>query len=229
MIVEADYRMKLVGMGLEEGVLGVKNYLDSLVVKPNGPPPPMDVLRWWFTMNYDAVTATPDRNAYEIRGQGVRVLSENELLTMTGERVHTGEASPANQAFTNSFTEHFDRLCERYPVYADLRNIFDLALVAALIKTERLPEKVHWQMSCFGDPTRYQVALDVAPKKVDTVVAHRVAHAKHIVVGISGGVAADPSRYVKAEAIKTDADGALSSDRRESQAKNLALAAWWWD
>ncbi len=114
-IVEADYRMKLVGLGLEEGVLGVKNYLDSLVVKPNGPPPPMDVLRWWFTMNYDAVTATPERNAYEIRGQGVRVLSENELLTMTGERVHTGEASPANQAFTNSFTEHFDRLCERYP------------------------------------------------------------------------------------------------------------------
>ena len=27
-IVEADYRMKLVGMGLEEGVLGVTSYLE---------------------------------------------------------------------------------------------------------------------------------------------------------------------------------------------------------
>jgi hypothetical protein len=228
-LVEADYRMKLVGLGLEDSVLGVKSYLDSIVVKPNGPPPPMDVLRWWFTMNYDAVAATPDRNAYEIRGQGVRVLSENEMLTLTGQRVHTGESSPANQAFTNSFTEHFSRLCERYPIYAELRNVFDLALVAALIKTEKLQERVHWNLGAFADPDKYQVALGVAPKSVDTVIAHRVVHAKHIVVGISGGVAADPTTYVKTDAIKTDEDGAISSDRRESQAKDLPLAAWWWD
>ena len=31
----------------------------------------------------------PDNDIFEFRGQGVRVLSENELLTKTGERVHT--------------------------------------------------------------------------------------------------------------------------------------------
>ena len=38
MIVEADYRMKLVGMGLEEGTLGVTSYLDSIEVAKDGRP-----------------------------------------------------------------------------------------------------------------------------------------------------------------------------------------------
>ena len=34
-IVEADYRMKLVGMGLEPGVLGVESYLASIELRPH--------------------------------------------------------------------------------------------------------------------------------------------------------------------------------------------------
>ena len=44
----------------------------------------MNVLRWWFTMNYKAVAAAAGHDAFEIRGQGVKVLSENELLTEQG-------------------------------------------------------------------------------------------------------------------------------------------------
>ncbi|MDP6448173.1 MAG: DUF1598 domain-containing protein, partial [Pirellulaceae bacterium] len=83
-LVEADYRMKLVGMGLEEGTLGVKSYLDAVKLDKDGNPPAMSVLRWWFTPNYSALRTTPDRNAFELRGQGVKVLSENEMLTERG-------------------------------------------------------------------------------------------------------------------------------------------------
>ena len=89
-MVEADYRMKLVGMGLEEGVLGVKSYLDSINLGPNESPPPMNMLRWWFAVNYDAIKATEAHDAFEIKGQGVKVLSENEMLKERGQRVHTG-------------------------------------------------------------------------------------------------------------------------------------------
>ena len=58
-LVEADYRMKLVGIGLEEGVLGVPSYLDML--KSTTAAPPLNVLRWWFTMNYKAVAAALPR------------------------------------------------------------------------------------------------------------------------------------------------------------------------
>src|SRR5262249_27628702 len=82
-LVEADYRMKLVGIGLEESVPGVRNYLAS--IPKDKTPPSLGVLRWWFTLKYDAVAANPLRNAFELRGQGVQVLSENEMLTATGQ------------------------------------------------------------------------------------------------------------------------------------------------
>ncbi len=36
-LVEADYRMKLVGMGLEEGVLGVPSYLEMIEIRAGRP------------------------------------------------------------------------------------------------------------------------------------------------------------------------------------------------
>ena len=73
-MVEADYRMKLVGIGLEEGVFGVKSYLDSVELDKNGQPPPMSVLRWWFALNYDTLTATKSRDAFELHGPGPEVM-----------------------------------------------------------------------------------------------------------------------------------------------------------
>ena len=91
-MVEADYRMKLVGMGLEKGVPGVQSYLDSMVIPPGQQPPPMGVLRWWFTLDYDAVRCRQDRQAFAVRGQGVKVESENERLSAEGQQIHTGES-----------------------------------------------------------------------------------------------------------------------------------------
>ena len=118
-MVEADYRMKLVGMGLEQGVPGVESYLDLDQAPARArSPPPMGVLRWWFTLNYDAILAAGDRQAFAIRGQGVKVQSENEQLTAEGKRIHTGQSEELNRQFARSFTEHFDELCREVP---DLR------------------------------------------------------------------------------------------------------------
>ena len=131
-MVEADYRMKLVGMGLEDGVLGVESYLAMIKVPPGQAPPPMGVLRWWFTLNYEAIGASQDRLAYAIRGQGVKVESENERLTAEGKRIHTGQAEALTAEFAANFTAHFAELCRKYPIYAELRNLCDLALVGAV-------------------------------------------------------------------------------------------------
>jgi len=224
-MVEADYRMKLVGMGLEEGVSGVESYLDLIEIPP-GPgtdakrwsPPPMGVLRWWFTLNYQAVLASQDRQAFAIRGQGVKVLSENELLTAEGKRVQTGESEPLNRQFARSFTEHFQALAKKYPVYADLRNICDLALVGALLRAEDLAGRAGWHMTCFGDPQAYQVELGPAPKQVETVANYRVI-----------GVRVDPAGLVSPGAIEIDRYNALGSQHATAGPKQLPLEAWWWD
>jgi len=229
-LVEADYRMKLVGMGLEEGVLGVESYLSQIQVQPGQAPPPMDVLRWWFTLNYRAVLATADRQAFEIRGQGVKVLSENELLTAQGKRVHTGKSDELNSQFALSFTQKFPQLAVKYPIYAELRNLCDLALVSALIRSEHLGEKTNWHATWFGDTQGYPVSLASAPKTVETVINHRVINRRHIVAGVSGGVRIDPQALVQREALETDSYGLLPAERKAAAVPtDLGRDDWWWD
>jgi hypothetical protein len=228
-MVEADYRMKLVGMGLEEGVPGLESYLDSIKLRPGEPPPPMGVLRWWFTLNYDAVVADCDRRAFAIRGQGVKVLSENEHLTALGQRIHTGKADALNEKFARDFTAHFEALCRKYPVYAELRNLFDLALVAALLRAEDLPAKTDWHMVCFRSPQFYQVELGPAPKKVETVINHRVVHGTTILAGVSGGVQCDPTALVSPRAVQTERDRTVAGQHSRATPKPLPPEAWWWD
>ena len=225
-IVEADYRMKLVGIGLEEGTREVPSYLSML--KP-GKARALDVLRWWFTINYDALATSNDRDVFEIRGQGVKVLSENELLTATGQQVHTGESDPLNAEFAHRFTKHFEALAKKYPVYADLQNIFDLALTASLIRAEGLADRVGWHMLTFRDPNKYAVAQGLAPKQVDTVANHRVANSKDILAVVSGGVTVNCRSLVRPEAIAADGKGGLGSEQKRSSPESISATAWWWD
>jgi hypothetical protein len=228
-LVEADYRMKLVGMGLEPGVLGVESYLAQIKVKDGAPPPEIDVLRWWFTLNYQAVLATKDREAFEIRGQGVKVLSENELLTVQGKRVHTGKSDELNTQFTQSFTEKFPQLAAKYPIYAELRNLCDMALVCALIREENLDEKTNWHAAWFGSASGFPVQLATAPREVETVINHRVINRKHIVAGVSGGVSVDPNSLVARDAIEIDTYGDLEAEAIGAKRANLPKDVWWWD
>ena len=204
LMVEADYRMKLVGIGLEEGVLGVPSFLSMIEVPKNGALPPLDVLRWWFTLNYDAIGATSEGDAFEIKGQGVKVLSENELLTALGQRVHTGESENLNRDFAHNFTQHFPELAAKYPIYAELQNVFDLALVGGLIRTEHLAERVNWHMLCLADPRQFQVEMAEAPRTVESVINHRIVGGVHILVGVSGGVDCDPTKLVQPRSIQLD-------------------------
>lgn len=229
-LVEADYRMKLVGMGLEEGVLGVPSYLQMINVPKGQAPPPMDVLRWWFTLNYDAVAATSEHDAFELRGQGVKVLSENELLAANGQQIHTGGSDALNSEFAQNFTKHFAELAVKYPIYAELQNLCDMALIGALLRSENVPDKVRWHMMYFGDPKGYQVPLANAPKSVDTVINHRIVNQTTVIVGVSGGVRIDPNSLVKPAAIKVDDYGLLKAERAGAgPKKNDGRSRWWWD
>ena len=226
-MVEADYRMKLVGIGLEEGVLGVTSYLDML--KTARETPALNVLRWWFTLNYRGIAASAARDAFELRGQGVKVLSENELLNELGERVHTGAADTLTSEFAQQFTQHFPELSARYPVYAELRNVFDLALVAAVIRGQQLDEKVGWHMLCFGSPERFPVRRGPVPERVETVINHRVVDRTKILAVVSGGVSVEPAALARPEAFAPDPRGQLEYQRTSAQTRSAERSTWWWD
>jgi hypothetical protein len=227
-LVEADYHMKLIGMGLADGVDGVESYLDSIKLRNGEAPPAMSVLRWWFTLNYEAVRTVPGGDAYELVGQGVRVLSENELLAAQGQRVHTGQSEPLNKKFADSFTAHFAALAEKYPIYADLRNVFDLAMAAALIQSDGLAARVKWQPALLTSAEKLRLPARTVPRQVETVINHRVIGGRHVVAGVSGGVMVAANDVLR-DGRSTDAAGKLTESRQPAPAAANAPGAWWWD
>jgi len=226
-LVEADYHMKLIGMGLADGVDGVESYLASIRLGPGQSPPPMSVLRWWFTHHYDAIRTSQDGNAYQLVGQGVRVLGENELLAEQGRRVHTGRSDPLNRQFAEQFTVHFAALAEKYPVYGELRNLFDLALVIGLLELDQLPARVDWQPARLVDGEQLRLPRGPVPRQVETVVNSRVINRRHVVAGVSGGVRVAPSDMLS-RPHEVVAAGRLIDDRHVVP-QNMQAGAWWWD
>ncbi|MCE9606915.1 MAG: DUF1598 domain-containing protein [Planctomycetia bacterium] len=227
-LVEADYRMKLVGIGREESVPNVPSYLD-MVKKSKGTPPAMDLLRWWFTLNYDALLTSPEHDVYELRGQGIKLLSENEFLAARGQRVQSGRSDNLNQEFAVNFTKNFPLLAQKYPIYAELQNIFDLALVCAVLKQDGVCDRIEWQRSGFMNPRVVQIEHGFTPTTVDTVVNSREISKSLIVASVSGGVTVDVTPVAQPKSMEVDSRGQLLKLRQSVAPKELANSAWWWD
>jgi hypothetical protein len=229
-LVEADYHMKLIGMGLAEGVDGVDSYLDSVEQadqRAGASPPPMSVLRWWFALNYKSIESSLDRNAFELIGQGVRVLSENEMLAAQGRRVHTGQSDPLNRQFAENFTDHFAELAAKYPVYGELRNIFDLAMAVALIEHEDLAERAQWSPTTFASSDKLPLPPSPVPRQVETVINHRVVNRTQIIAGVSGGVMVAPEDVLRE--VHANDRAQLDDKRTASRPKESSAGTWWWD
>lgn len=222
-ILEADYEMKLVGIGKVEGGSNVPDYFELLAKNPAANSGSLDALRWWMTIKSDEVLHSPDHAAFEIRGTSVQCQSENQFLTDGGQRVATGKAEPINRQFAKNFTEHFTDLAQREHVFADLEGVFDLALTAALIERENVDQRVSWDRGVFAVNGGYKTATFGTPKEVDTVVNHRVFGGKDVVVQVAGGVRVDVASAMDAAGSKESAE--------VSTAKPSALpeGRWWWD
>ena len=227
-IVEADYRMKRLGMGLDNATADVTAYLDSIDVPP-GDSSPLDIVRWWFTLDYEAIHTLENRTAFEIRGQGVKVLSEQELLTQQGNRIRTGQSNETAAEYAHQFTRHFQQLAVKYPIFAELQNIFDLALATALLRQENLPSQVGWSMMHFSDTDRFQVTLADAPKWVSTIVQHRVVEEGRLLAAASGGVSVNTQSMLQKNVFRNSDDVEFEYRYNSGSMKNNSTHAWWWD
>jgi len=227
-ILEADYRMKLIGVGKLEGGKHIPSYFEILGQNPPKQLPALGALRWWLTMKYESVLHSPDHNVFEIRGSSVLCQSENEFITAQGDRVHTGQSEENNRLFASNFSEHYGKLAERDLVFADLQNIFDLALVTALIRHERLDQRTGWDLGQFASHGEYRPATFEPALTVDSVANHRVFRGGQIVVQVAGGVRADLMSVIKNSKVFKEA-GRLKNLAGRGRAPQLPEGRWWWD
>lgn len=227
-LVAADYRMKLIGIGKLEGGKEIPSIFELLPKFPKHQTMPLDALRWWLTMKYDSIQHSPDRQVYEIRGSSVQVLSEDQFVKTDGSRIHTGKASPVNELFAKNFTEHYNELAKRDLVFAELQNVFDLGMVAALLQSEHLAQKAHWAAGCFGIDGSYETVKVPASKTVESVINHRVYNDTNVVVQVAGGVRGDVLTLARQTQLHQEASE-LKAIPAQAKPVKLPAGRWWWD
>jgi hypothetical protein len=240
-IVAADYHMKLIGMGVAGSVDGVPNYLERIVLDDDGNVVGSDnLVRWWFSMNYDSVRTNRDRTVFEICGPGVKLLSESEFWTDRGERQHSGKSSTMAAGFAEDFTRHFEAIARKYPVYGELRNLFDCSVAANLIVSEGLNRKIDWRLNHFvatanSGGLMYRPQVYRVPVTVDSVAGQRImkisgSNKVREITNVSGGVEFDSRAIIGHDRIVTEAGEGLSEWRADSRPDaSMAAIEWIWD
>ena len=222
-MVAADYQMKRIAMALHDPqVPGLPSYLAlARNVRHGGGENP----RWWLACDYDAVVRNADGSAWQIRGAGVKVMTEQDLISADGQVTESGRVSPTAARWAEKMTEHYGALSKRMPVFQELRNLMDLTLMATLIRQEGLAEKANLDLRLLLEESD---TIELASYTVPQAVAPECSF-----VRTRGGVIATASGGVDINAFQILQDQ-TSEDDAATPLRQQALAAaqagrWWWD
>jgi len=203
-LAEADYNMKLIGIGLENPQVGITSFMEVATTRSAAA-----MQRWFFQPNYNSVTVSEDSNAMELTGSGVHLLGENETVSNQGKRTRTGKLNKASQKFTSSFTKAYDKLAQVSPLYGELRNLMDISIAAAFIQRMGLYAKAGWSMDSFGDESIVSVERFRAPQKVDAVL-NAVWRGNYLLPAIAGGVSIQPGVCLNSDKVSVDTEGKIN-------------------
>ena len=223
-MVEADYRMKLIGIGLEKPPVKLVSWVDranAAQISRNA------LARWFFTPDYQCVRTSSDATAMELVGDGVKVVGEDEMVASSGQRTSVGQGNVASHAFVQAFTKVYSELADKSAVYAELRNMIDLAVMAAYIQQHDFYGKANWKMDVLGDENTISTETYNAPKQVATAV-NAIWKGHQLLTPVGGGVEINPLMALAPEKILADKDSKVS-EARDKVKIELAKGRWWWD
>ncbi|HUY88065.1 MAG TPA: DUF1598 domain-containing protein [Pirellulales bacterium] len=221
-LLAADFRMKRIAMHFDPSpVKGLPDYLHMLKGGKNAAM--QNVLpRWWLTTDYDPLLTDGEGLAWELRGRGVKAMSEDDFVDAQGNRTQTGKASPLAQKWADLMTAKYDELSVKEPIFGELRNCMDLAVVAALIDKENLAAKAGLNMGRLLNADDLPIEEFLTPKQIDTKASF-IETRDNYIISASGGVAINS--WGAADHKETsDKLAPVRAAAAESRAKS-----WWWN
>ena len=107
----------------------------------SAPAPKNAMPRWWMAPHYDALLKDEAGLAWQLRGSGVQTLTEDGYLTAAGAEPTPGREDPLAKKWAAAMTSHYDSLAKSLPVFAELRNCIDLAVVARAPRQRKPPRQ----------------------------------------------------------------------------------------
>jgi hypothetical protein len=220
-LVAADFLMKRIGMNFEPShVKGLPSYLDLI---PADAKVVVNMLpRWWMAPNYDPLATDGKGLAWELKGQGVMCVAEEDMFNASGQREQRMKANPYSQKWADLMTKHYDELSEKYPVFGDLRNCMDLAVVGALIMKEGLLNKADLKLPYLTSDRTLTTSYYNPPSQVDSKASF-VRKGNNDLFSVSGGVDLQPWAVIE----KSSTSDAVDPVRIE--ASKARGDRWWWN
>jgi hypothetical protein len=222
-LVEADYRMKLIGIGLERPPVALKSWVDLAAggaVAANG------LQRWYFVPEYQCLRIAEDDLAVELVGRGVKLCCADEVVMPDGRRLDATRASGSAKQFADTFTRKYAELAAKSPVFAQLRNVVDLAVAAAYMQEHDAFGKAGWGAEKLRDEQACPIETHPKPTEVEPAV-HAVWKGNRLLTPIGGGVTMYPRMALDAPNLLMDEKGTVNAAR--TAAATLPAGRWWWD
>jgi hypothetical protein len=178
--------------------------------------------RWWMAPRYEPLLKDADGRAWQIRGPGVQTLTEDGYLSSGGAVVNAGRSDPTAQKWADAMTANYGALAKAWPVFGELRNCMDLAVIAALLVKEDLPAAAGCDQSLLLDEKRLAVAEYQVPTTIDSR-ASLIRRGHDWILSLSGGVQIDSWSVLQHIETKPD----LAAARQI--ATPGPSTRWWWD
>jgi hypothetical protein len=222
-LIEADYRMKRIGIGAERPPVKMTTFLDALTSPQQG-----TLQRWWFTPDYKCVRLADDKLAAELVGQGVQLQGEDKLIGDDGALAAAGtRPNKASELFTLSFTRKYPEISAAAPIYAELRTLIDLSIGAAIVRRHDFYTLAKWDAATLLDEDAFAIETLPQPKQVDCVV-NSLWKGSRLFTPAGGGISIRPDEALASENLLPDENGAVES-QREQLVRPTEAARWWWD
>lgn len=220
-LVAADFEMKRVAMGLTDSpVSSLPSYLEMSRNSRHGAG---QNPRWWMACDYESLAKSEDGMAWKLSGQGVRTLTDQDIVAADGSVEEAGRTDKLAQLWADKMTESFTELSKEMPVFSDLQKLMDLTLVATLITQEGLDQRANVDLAVLRENSAdLPLTSYTVPKSVDPQCSFIRGRAGWVVTA-SGGV--DINAFQVVERQITDA--AIASVRTDALA--AASNRWFWD
>lgn len=221
-MLAADYHMKRIAMNLDPSpVPGLPGFLDlmkSKRVKLTNMMP-----RWWLACNYEPLHRSEDGLVWEIRGPGVKAMTEDDAIGADGVAKRTGKQNPVAQQWADMMTERYEDLSKKNAVFGELRNIMDLCVVAAIAHQERLFDRAGCSAPFITDAESTLATFKwPVPKSLATQCSF-IKRSNEYVVTASGGVQVDSFTV----ASRSEVAPQLKDVREKTGLRGDK--AWWWN
>lgn len=227
-MVEADRHMKRLALGKHPMPQDSINYLDAIDESIAQGPPQELLLRLWFTAKPREVFSNQEKSIFELRGDPVRLSSQNERAQRNGARGLITK-DQRTESFVKSFNSNWASIRESYAIYGAIESIFEAASVAQLVNTFSTEPEHFRLIELLSHGATASAAMLPTPRQVASIgTLHTVRHGskRHHVLIASGGVMVSPADTLSA--IIVDYPIRSSKGFTKSEPPRIQQQ-WWWD